>query len=208
MNTNVITLSGLRGGVGTTSLTAMLAQSLYELGESVLVIDMCSQDLLRLHFGVSFTDKGWSAIFEDKARWPTQIHLINKRLALLPFGRSSRVGFEPTLSNCAELWRYFEQGDAVSINAGTPVDWVLFDMPVLNTSPDHFYFDSDFHFLIAEVDIAAHILLKQFPIQNPTLVVLNKLNLTQPLSSSLLLGWHMGYRKWIHPIQFSYDTHI
>ena len=35
----IIALQGMRGGVGTTSITAALAWGLQQLGESVLVID-------------------------------------------------------------------------------------------------------------------------------------------------------------------------
>ena len=37
----ILGLHGIRGGVGTTSVTAALAWSLQLLGESVLVIDAC-----------------------------------------------------------------------------------------------------------------------------------------------------------------------
>lgn len=56
----VLGLQGVRGGVGTTSVTAALAWSLQVLGESVLVIDACSDNLLRMSFNVDFTHaNGW-----------------------------------------------------------------------------------------------------------------------------------------------------
>ena len=57
----VLGLQGVRGGVGTTSVTAALAWSLQVLGESVLVIDACSDNLLRMSFNVDFThENGWT----------------------------------------------------------------------------------------------------------------------------------------------------
>lgn len=43
----VIALQGIRGGIGTTSITAALAWALQQLGESVLVIDLSPDNLLR-----------------------------------------------------------------------------------------------------------------------------------------------------------------
>lgn len=57
----VIALQGLRGGVGTTSITAALAWGLQQLGESVLVIDMTPANLLRMHFNTDFAhSQGWA----------------------------------------------------------------------------------------------------------------------------------------------------
>ena len=46
----ILGLQGVRGGVGTTSITAALAWSLQLLGESVLVIDASPDNMLRLSF--------------------------------------------------------------------------------------------------------------------------------------------------------------
>ncbi len=51
----ILGLQGVRGGVGTTSVTAALAWSLQLLGESVLVIDACADNLLRMSFNVDFS---------------------------------------------------------------------------------------------------------------------------------------------------------
>ncbi|HAT0787820.1 TPA: cell division protein, partial [Salmonella enterica subsp. enterica serovar Typhimurium] len=46
----ILGLQGVRGGVGTTSLTAALAWALQILGENVLVIDASPDNLLRMSF--------------------------------------------------------------------------------------------------------------------------------------------------------------
>jgi cell division protein YhjQ len=46
----ILGLQGLRGGVGTTSLTAALGWSLQMLGESVIVVDACPDNMLRFSF--------------------------------------------------------------------------------------------------------------------------------------------------------------
>ena len=62
----VLGLQGVRGGVGTTTITAALAWSLQMLGENVLVVDACPDNLLRLSFNVDFTHRqGWARAMLD-----------------------------------------------------------------------------------------------------------------------------------------------
>ncbi len=43
----ILGLQGIRGGVGTTSITAALARALQLLGETVLVVDASPDNMLR-----------------------------------------------------------------------------------------------------------------------------------------------------------------
>lgn len=59
-------IAGVRGGVGTTTITAALAWSLQMLGENVTVVDACPDNLLRLSFNVDFTHRqGWARAMLD-----------------------------------------------------------------------------------------------------------------------------------------------
>lgn len=63
-------IAGVRGGVGTTTITAALAWSLQMLGENVLVVDACPDNLLRLSFNVDFTHRqGWARAMLDGQDW-------------------------------------------------------------------------------------------------------------------------------------------
>lgn len=63
----ILGLQGVRGGVGTTSLTAALAWALQILGENVLVIDASPDNLLRMSFTSTLSiravgrDRCWTA---------------------------------------------------------------------------------------------------------------------------------------------------
>lgn len=62
----ILGLQGVRGGVGTTSLTAALAWALQILGENVLVIDASPDNLLRMSFNVDFVHQGgWARSLLD-----------------------------------------------------------------------------------------------------------------------------------------------
>lgn len=70
----VLGLQGVRGGVGTTTITAALAWSLQMLGENVLVVDACPDNLLRLSFNVDFTHRqGWARAMLDGQHWQTRL---------------------------------------------------------------------------------------------------------------------------------------
>ena len=88
----VLGLQGVRGGVGTTSVTAALAWSLQVLGESVLVIDACSDNLLRMSFNVDFThENGWGRALLDDKDWRDAGLRYTSQLDLLPFGQMTET---------------------------------------------------------------------------------------------------------------------
>lgn len=86
----VLGLQGVRGGVGTTTITAALAWSLQMLGENVLVVDACPDNLLRLSFNVDFTHRqGWARAMLDGQDWRDAGLRYTSQLDLLPFGQLS-----------------------------------------------------------------------------------------------------------------------
>lgn len=83
-------IAGVRGGVGTTTITAALAWSLQMLGENVLVVDACPDNLLRLSFNVDFTHRqGWARAMLDGQDWRDAGLRYTSQLDLLPFGQLS-----------------------------------------------------------------------------------------------------------------------
>ena len=47
-----MSLRGVRGGVGTSSTVAALGHALHALGQKVLLVDMCPENSLGLHFNM------------------------------------------------------------------------------------------------------------------------------------------------------------
>ncbi|HDS0658782.1 TPA: AAA family ATPase [Escherichia coli] len=81
----VLGLQGVRGGVGTTTITAALAWSLQMLGENVLVVDASPDNLLRLSFNVDFTHRqGWARAMLDGQDWRDAGLRYTSQLDLLP----------------------------------------------------------------------------------------------------------------------------
>lgn len=87
----ILGLQGVRGGVGTTSLTAALAWALQILGENVLVIDASPDNLLRMSFNVDFVHQGgWARSLLDGQDWRDAGLRYTSQLDLLPLDSSPR----------------------------------------------------------------------------------------------------------------------
>ena len=126
----VIALQGLRGGMGTTSVTAALARALQQLGESVLAIDFTPDNLLRLHFNTPFElARGWARAERDGGRWQEGALRYCENLDFLPFGRlnaAERLEVQRQCQQQPERWR----DNVRQLIAGDPQRWILLDVPV------------------------------------------------------------------------------
>lgn len=134
----VIALQGIRGGLGTSSLVAGLAWCLHSLGESVLLVDLSPDNLLRLHFNMPIDDsRGWARSQLDGEPWQDSamryVEEVKREQALdfLPFGTLSneeKIRFE--LSNQtspSKLEQFFS-----TITGFKQYQWILFDLPADN----------------------------------------------------------------------------
>lgn len=124
----ILGLQGVRGGVGTTSLTAALAWALQILGENVLVIDASPDNLLRMSFNVDFVHQGgWARSLLDGQDWRDAGLRYTSQLDLLPFGqltaqeRENPQAWQETLG---------EIGSAIqALKASGRYSWILLDLP-------------------------------------------------------------------------------
>lgn len=84
---NLVALQGIRGGVGTTSLVAGLALAAQEQGARVLAVDLCHDNLLGIHLGLSHDDpRGWSRLADPTREWRSALYHYEEGLDLLPHG--------------------------------------------------------------------------------------------------------------------------
>ncbi len=126
----VLALQGLRGGMGTTSVTAALAWALQQLGESVLAIDFTPDNLLRLHFNTPFElARGWARAEQDGGAWQEGALRYCENLDFLPFGRlngAERLEVQRQCRQQPERWH----DNLRQLIAGDPQRWILLDVPV------------------------------------------------------------------------------
>lgn len=122
-----LAVCGLRGGAGTSTLVAALGFALQAQGANVLLVDLCPENMLRLHFGLGLGQaEGWARTEAKGGDWRTVAFQVLPGLTLLPYGETSAAesaAIERLLGKTPELWR--ERIDALS---GT-FDWILFDLP-------------------------------------------------------------------------------
>ncbi|VVQ07628.1 cellulose biosynthesis protein BcsQ [Pseudomonas fluorescens] len=186
-----LSLRGVRGGVGTSSVLAAVGYALHTLGERVLMIDMCPENLLRLHFNLVASEKtGWARAMLDGDDWYAQAWSLAPTFALLPYGvlswqESMRV--EQQLLDNPILWARRQ----ASLTAH--YDWVLFDLP--QRLQGHAMIGPClFPIQVTEADAACHVLMQQEGGTAPLLV--NRYEPGSQLQRDLLLIWrtHLASR--------------
>ncbi|ELQ3857205.1 cellulose biosynthesis protein BcsQ [Salmonella enterica] len=191
----ILGLQGVRGGVGTTSLTAALAWALQILGENVLVIDASPDNLLRMSFNVDFVHQGgWARSLLDGQDWRDAGLRYTSQLDLLPFGqltaqeRENPQAWQETLG---------EIGSAIqALKASGRYSWILLDLPY-GASPLTGQLVSlcDHTLAIAQVDANCHIRLHQQALPAGAHILINDLRIGSQLQDDLFQVWLQSQRR-------------
>lgn len=191
----ILGLQGVRGGVGTTSLTAALAWALQILGENVLVIDASPDNLLRMSFNVDFVHQGgWARSLLDGQDWRDAGLRYTSQLDLLPFGqlteqeRENPQAWQETLG---------EIGSAIqALKASGRYSWILLDLPY-GESPLTRQLVSlcDHTLAIAQVDANCHIRLHQQALPAGAHILINDLRIGSQLQDDLYQVWLQSQRR-------------
>lgn len=191
----ILGLQGVRGGVGTTSLTAALAWALQILGENVLVIDASPDNLLRMSFNVDFVHQGgWARSLLDGQDWRDAGLRYTSQLDLLPFGqltvqeRENPQAWQETLG---------EIGSAIqALKASGRYSWILLDLPY-GASPLTGQLVSlcDHTLAIAQVDANCHIRLHQQALPAGAHILINDLRIGSQLQDDLYQAWLQSQRR-------------
>ncbi|ECD4623743.1 cellulose biosynthesis protein BcsQ [Salmonella enterica subsp. enterica serovar Tennessee] len=191
----ILGLQGVRGGVGTTSLTAALAWALQILGENVLVIDASPDNLLRMSFNVDFVHQGgWARSLLDGQDWRDAGLRYTSQLDLLPFGqltaqeRENPQAWQETLG---------EIGAAIqALKASGRYSWILLDLPY-GASPLTGQLVSlcDHTLAIAQVDANCHIRLHQQALPAGAHILINDLRIGSQLQDDLYQVWLQSQRR-------------
>ncbi|EKE77007.1 cellulose biosynthesis protein BcsQ [Gallaecimonas xiamenensis] len=107
---NLVYFHSPKGGVGKTTLVANLAFALQRLGHQVVVLDLDSQNALRLHLGLPMAERrGLVPQLQLGEDWRNLIIETPTGVGLLPYGQASREqrdAFEAALRTqpeCLEL---------------------------------------------------------------------------------------------------------
>ncbi|WP_028865783.1 cellulose biosynthesis protein BcsQ [Psychromonas aquimarina] len=92
-----ILLISLKGGAGSTTVTANLAHSLVQLNKSVAALDCESSNLLKLHLGLPYeAEDGWAKSMLNELSWQDAGFESPSGVTFVPFGQL----------HCAEISSY------------------------------------------------------------------------------------------------------
>lgn len=205
---SALSLSGIRGGTGTTSLLAALGFALQSLGERVLMIDMCPENQLRLHFNLGIEQpSGWARALLDGQPWYEHAWRLNDALHLLPYGRLSAAQsqlVEQRLLNEPHVWAQRQASLAGQY------DWLLFDVP--QRLPGHAGIGPCLlPICVAEADPACMALLQQArqePGHVPAPLLINRFDAGSQLQRDLLLVWRNSPGSRLLPMTVHTDEAI
>lgn len=199
----MVAFHGLRGGVGTTSLVAMVSDALHRTGQSVLMIDLNSDDTLRLHFNVPLYDStGWAhAQFLDQP-WNEHLLKITENFFILPFGR---FGLPEELRHTYPE-KLFWLNQVVKLKS--PPQWVLLDIPGELVKNPVIRQLLDLKVMVASVDMSCHVLLFQEELDKSTRLLVNKQDPSRELCNDLLLEWKSSYQSQMVPVIIARDESV
>lgn len=122
-----LSLQGVRGGVGVTTMTAALGQALHAQGERVLLVECNPDHLLGLHLGLPAAEaRGWARAWLDDGDWREAAFESLPGFALLPYGLVADIevpAIEERLRQSPRFWAERLPPLAAQF------DWILFDLP-------------------------------------------------------------------------------
>ena len=85
-----IIITGLRGGVGATTVATNLMKSISLTGEQAHVIDARAENLMRLHFALDLSNEdGWTKRFINNESWKMAAYSSDDELSFIPYGKLS-----------------------------------------------------------------------------------------------------------------------
>jgi cellulose synthase operon protein YhjQ len=143
-------LQGLRGGVGTTALAAAIGDALHSLGQTVLLVELSTANLLGLHFNLPAAEVGgWALALSEGRDWRESGWEVVPGLHLLPYGLATAIQVA-SQSHPTEIL-----SQNVASLAGH-YDWIIFDAGAQQPTPD-----CDLALCIIEADAACHALLER-----------------------------------------------
>ena len=192
---SILGLQGVRGGVGTTSITSALAWALQILGENVLVVDASPDNLLRMSFNVDFAHRdGWARALLDGKDWRDAGLRYTTQLDLLPFGQL-------TVEERENPQEWAEKLGAIcaglrELKESRRFSWILLDLPH-GVSPltQQLVSLCDHTLAVVKADTNCHIRLHQQALPTGAHILINDLRIASQLQDDLYQVWLQSQRR-------------
>lgn len=200
----IIGLQGIRGGTGTTSVTAALAWALQKLGESVLVVDASSDNMLRLFFDVKIhRTEGWARATLNQQNWQESGWRYTPSLDILPFGSLDNSEIQTLYSNqnlCEKFNEYL-----TIIQNSQRYKWILVDLPAQYPGMSPSWRERlDHHIIVAQPDSNCLLRVSQHVLEQNSYLLVNGLQINSKLQDDIYQVWLYTQQKMI-PVVFHAD---
>ncbi|KOC91528.1 cellulose biosynthesis protein BcsQ [Winslowiella iniecta] len=184
----IIALQGLRGGTGTSSVTAALAWAVNQLGETVLAMDFSSSNQLAMHFNVPVGQvRGWMRVALDNGDWQQSALRYQAGLDVVPFGlldNQQREALETGSQEYLTPWlQHLTQLKA-------DYHWLLLDVPAQQSRWSRDILAHADHIIrVVTADANCQIRLHQSHFSSNTFFLLNQFNAISQSQQDLQQLW-------------------
>ncbi|AFJ45282.1 cellulose biosynthesis protein BcsQ [Shimwellia blattae] len=182
-------VSRARGGVGTSSVVAGLGWALKQLGETVLVIDACPDNMLRLFFNIAVTHPGgWARALLDNHPWQQSAWRYASGLELLPFGQLTLAEWGAASASGSPLPGF--SAGLHSLKTSRCWQWILVDLPA-GYSPLNQALMAEMEHLLTLIrpDPNCHVRLHQQAVAKNAHLLVNGFDAKSELQSDILQLW-------------------
>ncbi len=193
----IIGLQGIRGGVGTTSVTAALGWALQQLGESVLIVDASPDNMLRLLFNMEFKKpEGWARFMLDQQPWQQAGQRYVNRLEFLPFGQLTAQERQQYHTTEQQLLGFSE--GLAALCASQRWQWILIDLPEGYSPLSQLLMAQTQHVLtLVKPDLNCHIRLHQQPLSDKAHLLVNQLRVNSQVQKDIFQLWLDSQRRMV-----------
>lgn len=187
--------SGMKGGVGTTTVLANLAAALVHSGESVTCIDLDSKNELRLNFAHTWNDaNGWATTqnlaFEDVA------FVDHDGVKFIPHGYK--------VSSLEQKQYIIDRSQSLDC---TKDEWLLFDLPSYISAESFILNQNDLLIRVVNCDVNCHSLVNQRVLQHmniPEFILINRFNGAADIEIEISQIWRQQLRG-VLPVFIHHD---
>ncbi|WP_107850634.1 cellulose biosynthesis protein BcsQ [Oceanimonas marisflavi] len=196
----LLSISGIRGGTGTTTVLAALGYALHRLEQRVLLVDLSPANMLGLHFEQPVShQQGWARAYVESADWRAQALELQPGLCLLPHGRITRQEQERL-----ELWLRNHPGEwnRRMSRLADRFDWILFDSPH-DSGARAGSLQPDVSIQVINADAACQVLLQAAP--SASWLLVNRFEAGSRLQQDLLLLWRRQFADRLLPLVLHRD---
>lgn len=213
----VLCVQGVQSRMGSSTIIANLARNLHELNQDVLVIDLKSNNLLRLHFNMDWSNhSGWALNVINNQPWFNAGFKCEIGVSFIPFGRISYENKQHLFNEIIDNHWLSEQ---LSLANFSDNKWVLINIESdLNTLSIQAlnYADKIIRVIEPQVtclgqfcdSIQSNYLSNNQYLNDKCLYLINKLMPLSELDHEMTLVFKSLIPNQLIPVKIHYDEHI